>query len=151
MYRWRGCNQDVPAGAGRARSNSAGSRNSTFSSIPGSTDTSIGRIRRSAAITSSTSSSGAEAPAVTPAAHSRLPVLGCVADIVDIRSDDIVEPPPQRSDDHAHARNLSLRMNETIESIRKSTMRDAHAATRSRRTATVCAALSGLPVGHREA
>jgi methionine-rich copper-binding protein CopC len=36
-------------------------------------------------------------------------------------------------------------MNETIESIRKSTMRDAHAATRSRRTATVFAALLVLP------
>ena len=71
--------------------------------------------------------------------------------LLDIRSDDIVEPPPQRSDDHAHDSNLSLGMNETIESIRKSTMRDAHAATRSRRSAAVCAALSGLPVGHREA
>src|SRR6266702_7236547 len=44
----------------------AGSLNSMFSSRPGSTDTVTGPIRRSASITSSTSTSGAEAPAVRP-------------------------------------------------------------------------------------
>src|SRR6516225_2108793 len=45
---------------------SAGSRNSMFSSRPGSTDTLTGPMRRRASITSSTSTSGAEAPAVMP-------------------------------------------------------------------------------------
>src|SRR5258708_1868824 len=47
---------------------SAGGRNSIFSSRPGSTDTATGPIRRKASITSSTSTSGAEAPAVMPTA-----------------------------------------------------------------------------------
>src|SRR3984893_5925974 len=61
-----GSDQDTFAGAARTRSNSAGSRNSTFSSIPGSTDTSIVPRRPNASSTSSTNSSGAEAPAVIP-------------------------------------------------------------------------------------
>src|SRR5947209_8194884 len=48
--------------------NSAGSRNSMFSSRPGSTETATGPIRRSASMTSSTRTSGADAPAVTPTA-----------------------------------------------------------------------------------
>src|SRR6266496_6690063 len=47
---------------------SAGSRNSIFSSRPGSTDTITGPIRLKASITSSTRTSGAEAPAVIPTA-----------------------------------------------------------------------------------
>src|SRR6185295_12981456 len=47
---------------------SAGSRNSIFSSRPGSTDTLTGPIRLKASITSSTKTSGAEAPAVMPTA-----------------------------------------------------------------------------------
>src|SRR6202165_214947 len=47
---------------------SAGSRNSIFSSRPGSTDTATGPMRRKASITSSTRTSGAEAPAVMPTA-----------------------------------------------------------------------------------
>src|SRR6266516_7002943 len=47
---------------------SAGSRNSIFSSRPGNTDTVTGPIRLKASITSSTRTSGAEAPAVIPTA-----------------------------------------------------------------------------------
>src|SRR4029079_15615559 len=47
---------------------SAGSRNSIFSSRPGSTDTVTCPMRRKASITSSTRTSGAEAPAVMPTA-----------------------------------------------------------------------------------
>ena len=64
--------QPVTGTVRRARSNSAGSRNSTFSSMPGSTDTSTGPRRRSAAMTLSTNSSGAEAPAVIPTTEAAL-------------------------------------------------------------------------------
>src|SRR5690349_160341 len=49
-----------------ASASSAGRRNSIFSCSPGSTEISTGPRRRSAPMTSSTSTSGAEAPAVMP-------------------------------------------------------------------------------------
>ena len=47
-----------------------------FSSRPGSVDTSTGPMRRSASITSSTSTSGAEAPAVMPTVLASLSQAG---------------------------------------------------------------------------
>src|SRR6185295_13941832 len=57
---------------GQLAASSAGSRNSMFSSRPGSTETATGPMRRKASITSSTSTSGAEAPAVMPTAFASL-------------------------------------------------------------------------------
>src|ERR1700691_6759928 len=55
---------------------SAGSRNSIFSSRPGSTETATGPMRLRASITSSTRTSGAEAPAVMPTAFASLSQSG---------------------------------------------------------------------------
>ena len=59
---------------------SAGSLNSIFSSRPGSTDTATGPIRRNASITSSTSTSGAEAPAVIPTVAASLELTAPLAE-----------------------------------------------------------------------
>jgi hopanoid biosynthesis associated radical SAM protein HpnH len=60
------CLSDAARATSVSSDNSTGSRNRTLSSIPSSVETSTGAMRRSASMTSSTSTSGAEAPAVSP-------------------------------------------------------------------------------------
>src|SRR6185295_14491284 len=64
---------------------SAGRRNSMCSSRPGSVETSTGPRRRSALITSSTSTSGADAPAVRPTTSASFTHSGCSAEPSAIR------------------------------------------------------------------
>src|SRR5204862_1448430 len=73
----RYCHFNFLSGLGISRvdqlaASSTGSRNSIFSSRPASTDTATGPMRLKASITSSTRTSGAEAPAVMPTAFASL-------------------------------------------------------------------------------